>query len=497
MRGACDPSRGVVIVMGSAKHGTYGPRRVLGPSIAVFAVLGVVAPTTATPPLVIEHEDHHQMPPEYAAPGWSLPPASEIAPEYPLAAAFIPADSSNYTANGMGTVRYVVVHTMQGSYAGSINWFQNPVSDVSAQFCVRSSDGEITQTVQLVDKAWHVGSENPISVGIEHEGYVDDASWYTWAMYRESAKLARWLADHYDLPLDREHIVGHVELPNQTHTDPGPNWNWALYMALVKDVVAADVVEGTVVDPALACTLTASVDTWLKTTLEDAASLPDDGKCFVAAGTALPYLHASDDMAGHRRLIMDDDGPCAGSVLGEEAFVALDHFEGWCAPESLAVPEATLRLDGGEPIAVGPDGGFSIAGVGAGMHTLDAEAVDHAATQVAIDHAGYPGTRVVVRLPSTAAPDPTTGGGSEGGATSGDPTDGGTGLSGSGDDGLADGTGSSGGGDPDDDALPDTFGEQDLGPSGCACQLRATGAPASVAAWAGVLLLGLRRRRGA
>lgn len=481
--------------MRPAKLVSRSRRRVLGSSLAACAVFGLVAPAAAAPPLAIEHEDHHDKPAEYAAPGWSLPPASDVAPEYPLAAAFIPADSSNYSAGGMGTVRYVVVHTMQGSYAGSINWFQNPAADVSAHFCMRSSDGEITQDVHLADKAWHVGTENAIAVGIEHEGYVDDASWYTWAMYRESAKLARWLADRYGLPLDRDHIVGHVELPNQTHTDPGPNWNWPLYMALVKDVVPTDVVEGTVVDPSRACTLTASADTWMKTTLEDAASLPDDGKCFVAAGTPLPYLHASGDMAGHRRLIMDDDGPCAGTSVGEEAFVALEHFEGWCAPESIAVPEATVRIDGGDAIAVGPDGGFTFTGVGAGLHSLGAEALDHEAAEVSIDQAGYPGTRVVVRLPSTMAPDPTTGDGS-GGTTTADPTDGGTGLSGTDDGGEADGTGGSEDGPAsDDDALPDTFGEQDLGAGGCACRVRTDADPAA-AVLPGLLLLGLRRRRG-
>src|SRR5438128_7268908 len=105
-------------------------------------------------------EDHHERPPEYDDPTLEVPPASDEAPQYPLAAQFVPASPSNYSPGGITTVQYVVVHTMQGSYAGSISWFQNPVAEVSAHFCVRSDDGEITQMVHLADKAWHVGNSN-------------------------------------------------------------------------------------------------------------------------------------------------------------------------------------------------------------------------------------------------------------------------------------------------------------------------------------------------
>ncbi len=52
-------------------------------------------------------------------------------------------------------------------------------------------------------------------------------------MYRSSAALTRNIADRRGIPKDRAHIKGHVEMPNQTHTDPGPNWNWTYYMQLV------------------------------------------------------------------------------------------------------------------------------------------------------------------------------------------------------------------------------------------------------------------------
>lgn len=151
---------------------------------------------------------------------------------------WVAASSSNYTVSSREStypINYVVIHVTQGSYAGTISWFQNPSSQVSAHYVVRSSDGDITQMVREKDIAWHAGNwtYNTQSVGIEHEGFVDNPSWFTDAMYRASAALTRNVCDKYGIPKDRSHIIGHVEVPGATHTDPGPYWNWTYYMQLV------------------------------------------------------------------------------------------------------------------------------------------------------------------------------------------------------------------------------------------------------------------------
>jgi N-acetyl-anhydromuramyl-L-alanine amidase AmpD len=158
--------------------------------------------------------------------------AGTLSTDYPPAL-WAPANSGNYTVGRTSAISAVVVHVTQGSYAGSISWFQNPDSNVSAHYVIRSSDGQVTQTVRDKDTAYHARSGNPYSVGIEHEGYVDNPAWFTDAMYRSSAALTRHLADKYGIPKDRAHIVGHSEVPNNDHTDPGPNWNWSYYMQLV------------------------------------------------------------------------------------------------------------------------------------------------------------------------------------------------------------------------------------------------------------------------
>ncbi|TRV79758.1 hypothetical protein FKN01_08835 [Streptomyces sp. 130] len=152
--------------------------------------------------------------------------------DYP-AALWVPADPNNYTTGRTAKIDKIVVHVTQGSYAGSISWFQDPVSEVSAHYVVRSSDGQITQMVRDADTAYHARSANASSLGVEHEGFVDDPTWFTDAMYRSSAALTASLCDTYGIPKDRAHIIGHSEAPGNDHTDPGPYWDWARYMALV------------------------------------------------------------------------------------------------------------------------------------------------------------------------------------------------------------------------------------------------------------------------
>lgn len=155
--------------------------------------------------------------------------------EYPAGAGWLA--SPNYSS-GRSSYEFVLIHTMQGSYAGTKSWFQNPNSNVSSHYIVRSSDGEVTQMVEHRNTAWHAQCYNGRSIGIEHEGYVQDpARWYTDAMYRESAKLTAWIANRHGIPKTRSRIIGHAEVPRACntggHTDPGSGWNWTKYMSFV------------------------------------------------------------------------------------------------------------------------------------------------------------------------------------------------------------------------------------------------------------------------
>ncbi|MFI9552479.1 N-acetylmuramoyl-L-alanine amidase [Nonomuraea endophytica] len=167
--------------------------------------------------------------------GEDYTPFAAAAVDYP-GALWSAASTSNYTvANrpSSAAINKIVIHVAQGSYAGTISWFKNPAAKVSSHYVVRSSDGQITQMVREKDVAWHVKGANTNSVGIEHEGYISDASWFTDQMYRASAALTRNIADRYGIAKTRSNIVGHVEVPGNDHTDPGPNWDWNKYMSYV------------------------------------------------------------------------------------------------------------------------------------------------------------------------------------------------------------------------------------------------------------------------
>ncbi|MET8582669.1 peptidoglycan recognition family protein [Streptomyces collinus] len=153
-------------------------------------------------------------------------------------ARWVPASAANYRRADRPDdyrVDRVVVHVTQGGYASAVKVFQDPAHRAAAHYVVRR-DGRITQLVRELDVAFHAGNRayNERSVGIEHEGFVEDASSFTDAMYASSARLTAAICARYGIPADREHIVGHVEVPGTDHTDPGRFWDWDRYLRLVR-----------------------------------------------------------------------------------------------------------------------------------------------------------------------------------------------------------------------------------------------------------------------
>jgi hypothetical protein len=140
------------------------------------------------------------------------------------------------------SIDYIIVHDTEGAWEGVLKMVQDPTY-VSWHYSLRSTDGHIAQHVKAKDVAWHAGNwfVNAKSIGLEHEGFLANPdSWYTEAMYRSSARLVRYLAAKYDVPLDRQHILGHDNVPGPTastvrgmHTDPGPYWDWDHYFQLL------------------------------------------------------------------------------------------------------------------------------------------------------------------------------------------------------------------------------------------------------------------------
>ena len=96
------------------------------------------------------------------------------------------------------------------------------------------------QMVTLADAAWGAGNQlfNLRSVNYEHEAtgaeMLNPAYW-TDSIIDNMARNAVEVLKLCPLILpDREHIIGHVDVPDQDHTDPGPVFPWARFLASIR-----------------------------------------------------------------------------------------------------------------------------------------------------------------------------------------------------------------------------------------------------------------------
>jgi N-acetyl-anhydromuramyl-L-alanine amidase AmpD len=149
------------------------------------------------------------------------------------------AASGNYRPANRKKISHIVIHTAQGSFAGTVAWFRDPKARVSAHYVVNGQ--KVSQVVADKDVAYHDACFNDTTIGIEHEGYVEQPQrWYTEALYQRSARLTACLVKRHGIPLDRQHILGHGEAPDcSDHGDPGSGWNWNRYMQLVRQAAGA------------------------------------------------------------------------------------------------------------------------------------------------------------------------------------------------------------------------------------------------------------------
>jgi uncharacterized repeat protein (TIGR02543 family) len=174
--------------------------------------------------------------------------------DYP-GASWQPAAAPNYeVANRSSSdVRWIVIHTTEGTTATAVQRFQNPAELVSAHYII-SRDGSIIQLVKNKDIAFAAGNYayNQKCINIEHERY--GTSNCTEVQLAASANLVKWLLQRYNVslvvpsgimpadPSAASGIIGHIQVPdpyNPTlgggashHTDP-VNWVWSSYQSLL------------------------------------------------------------------------------------------------------------------------------------------------------------------------------------------------------------------------------------------------------------------------
>jgi N-acetyl-anhydromuramyl-L-alanine amidase AmpD len=171
-------------------------------------------------------------------------------------------ESPNMTSASGRLITVVVIHTMEiaerdGAADVCARWFANPVSEVSAHYCV---DADTTiQCVRDEDIAWHARGGNANSIGIELAGFAGQGSlgWnddYSSAVLERAAGLTAEVCERYTIPIrrlrvagltaERRGVTGHADVSaafrKSDHWDPGPDFPWVRFLRLAR---GSDVVE--------------------------------------------------------------------------------------------------------------------------------------------------------------------------------------------------------------------------------------------------------------
>ena len=131
----------------------------------------------------------------------------------------------------------IVNHITAGLMPATLNWLLNPTAKVSAHYLV-TKDGRIIQMVADEDTAFAVGivnnptwmlydgsNPNNYTLSIEHEALAGES--LTEQQYQASLALHWMLISKWQIPVDRDHIIGHDRLDSiNRRNDPGSKFPW-------------------------------------------------------------------------------------------------------------------------------------------------------------------------------------------------------------------------------------------------------------------------------
>lgn len=113
----------------------------------------------------------------------------------------------------------VIVHLMEGGYAGSVAWLCDPRAEASSHLCMNDDGSEFTQLVPLSFKAWAQCNFNSKGVSIEAPGFT--AKGVADATLRGLARAVAWLLHAYGIPC--QHAAGGQGRGYCSHHDLGAN----------------------------------------------------------------------------------------------------------------------------------------------------------------------------------------------------------------------------------------------------------------------------------
>jgi len=181
--------------------------------------------------------------------------------------------AKNYRIANRTQLRLIVIHTMEnpekpGTAHSVASWFGSPMAPIaSAHLCI--DDKEVWGCVHEKDVAFAAPGSNSDGFHIEHAGRAAQTpeQWtdeYSMAMLRLSAKAAADVAHRHDIPaiwLSSADLVaghrgfcGHRDISRtyhkSTHTDPGPNFPFTVYLEMVREGLDALAEDATPLPPA-------------------------------------------------------------------------------------------------------------------------------------------------------------------------------------------------------------------------------------------------------
>lgn len=153
----------------------------------------------------------------------------------------------------------IILHSTEGGWHSSVTTLQNGLNK-SVHYIIDEDGSRVGQFIPESYMGWHGGNScwNNRSIGIEHVGYA--AKTFDKALYEKSIELVKSIRSRHSIPVDREHVIGHYQVPNpntigqcvpacglaleacikskdyggaSAHWDPGYNWQWCQYMEML------------------------------------------------------------------------------------------------------------------------------------------------------------------------------------------------------------------------------------------------------------------------